>query len=177
MEYLRDIGRSDLVFTMFEQTTYPGWGYMLQQDATTLWEQWNGYWSQVHSCFTSPDNWLYQGLAGIQADASAPGFKNAIIKPDIVGNVTWVKSHYDSNYGRFVSNWQLEGDRLTMRVTVPANATATVYVPANAMDDVSESGRPLDQAPGVEFLRVEDGRAVLSVASGDYSFATRKEAK
>jgi alpha-L-rhamnosidase len=177
MEYLRDIGRSDLVYTMFDQTTYPGWGYMLQQDATTLWEQWNGYWSWVHSCFTSPDNWLYQGLAGIQADASAPGFKNAIIKPDIVGDVTWVKSHYDSNYGRFVSNWQLEGDRLTMQVTVPSNATATVYVPAGAMDEVSESGRPLDQAPGVEFLRREDGRVVLRVAAGGYSFEAQKGAK
>ncbi len=177
MEYLRDIGRSDLVYTMFNQTTYPGWGYMLQQDATTLWEQWNGYWSQVHSCFTSPDNWFYQGLAGIQADASAPGFKNAIIKPDIVGDVTWVKSHYDSNYGRFVSNWQLEGDRLTMQMTVPSNATATVYVPANAMKDVRESGRPLDQAPGVEFLRIENGRVVLCVVAGVYSFEVQERAR
>jgi alpha-L-rhamnosidase len=150
---------------------------MLQQDATTLWEQWNGYWSRIHSCFTSPDNWLYQGLAGIQADASAPGFKNAIIKPDIVGDVTWVRSHYDSNYGRFVSNWQLEGDRLTMQVTVPSNATATVYVPANAMDEVSESGCPPDQAPGVEFLRIEDGRVVLRVVAGVYSFEAQGRAK
>ncbi|NMC48291.1 MAG: family 78 glycoside hydrolase catalytic domain, partial [Desulfovibrio sp.] len=96
IEYLREIGRSDLVFTMFNQKAYPGWGYMIEQGATTFWEQWNGYWSQMHSCFTSPDNWLYQGLAGIQADPAAPGFKNVIIKPAIVGDVTWVKAHYDS---------------------------------------------------------------------------------
>ena len=100
-----------------------------------------------------------------------------IFAPDIVGDVTWVKSHYDSSYGRFVSNWQLEGDRLTMQVTVPANATATVYVPANSMDDVSESGRPLGQAPGVEFLRIEDSRVVLRVVAGVYSFEAKESAK
>ena len=132
MEYLRAVGRSDLVFTMFSQTTYPGWGYMIEQGATTFWEQWNGYWSQLHSCFTSPDNWLYQGLAGIQADPAAPGFKNVIIKPAIVGDVTWVKAHHDSPYGRIVSNWQRDGKKLTLDVTIPANSSATVFVPGEA---------------------------------------------
>jgi len=177
MEYLRACGRNDLVFTMFAQTTYPSWGSMLKQGATTFWEQWNGYWSQVHSCFTSPDNWLYQGLAGIQADPGAHGFKGIIIKPAIVGDVTWVRSHYDCNYGRIVSNWKLEDDRLTMQVTVPANTTATVHVPANAKANVNESGQPVDQAPGVEFLRMENGHAVLRVASGTYSFTSEHVAK
>ena len=174
MEYLREIGRNDLVFTMFNQTTYPGWGYMLAEGATTLWEQWNGHWSRIHSCFTSPDNWLYQGLAGIQADPGVPGFKHVIIKPAMVGDLTWVKAHHDSPYGRIVSNWKREGDRVTMEVTVPANATATVHVLANAMAEVSESGCPLDKAPGVEFLRMENGRAVLSVAAGNYSFVAQR---
>ena len=132
MEYLREVGRSDLVFTMFNQTTYPGWGYMIEQGATTFWEQWNGYWSHMHSCFTSADNWLYQGLAGIQTDPAAPGFKKIIIKPAIVGDLTWVKAHHDSPYGRIVSNWQREGNNLTMDVTIPANTTATVFVPGEA---------------------------------------------
>ncbi|MFN9982359.1 MAG: alpha-L-rhamnosidase C-terminal domain-containing protein, partial [bacterium] len=111
---------------MFNKTTYPSWGYMLEQGATTLWEQWNGFWSHIHSCFTSPDNWFYQGLAGIQTDPAAPGFKNTIIKPALVGDVTWVKSHHDSPYGRIVSNWKREGGKLTMDVTIPPNSTGTV---------------------------------------------------
>lgn len=168
MEYLREIGRNDLVFTMFNQTTYPSWGYMLEQGATTLWEQWNGYWSRVHSCFTSPDNWFYQGLGGIQADPAAPGFKHVIIKPAIVGDLTWVKTYHDSSYGRIVSNWRREDDGLTMEVTIPANSTATVYVPAGSAGDVTVNGQPLKKAAHVTFLSMENGKAVLKVGSGEY---------
>ena len=168
MEYLREIGRNDLVFTMFNQTTYPGWGYMLAEGATTLWEQWNGHWSRIHSCFTSPDNWLYQGLAGIQADPAAPGFKHVIIKPAMVGDLTWVKAHHDSPYGRIVSNWKREGDRVTMDVTVPPNSTATIYVPARAAGDVTVNGKDLTRADHVTFLKMEKGKAVLRVGSGSY---------
>ena len=173
MEYLREIGRSDLVFTMFNQTDYPGWGYMLQEGATTLWEQWNGYWSRIHSCFTSPDNWLYQGLAGIQADPARPGFKNVIIKPDIVGDVKWVKSYHDSPYGRIVSNWRHENGKLTMEVSIPPNTTATIYVPAiNAANELTVSGQIPKDADHVTFLRMEKGSAVLEVDSGNYMISS-----
>jgi alpha-L-rhamnosidase len=173
MEHLRAIGRNDLVFTMFNQTTYPGWGYMLEQGASTLWEQWNGFWSHIHSCFTSPDNWFYQGLAGIQTDPDAPGFKNTIIKPAIVGDVTWVKSHHDSPYGRIVSNWKREGEKVTMEVTIPPNSTATVFVPAKDAAGVTESGKPAGEAEGVKFLRTENNAAVYAVGSGDYQFQSQ----
>jgi alpha-L-rhamnosidase len=71
---------------------------------TTFWKQWNGYFSQIHSCFTYPSRWFYQGLAGIRPDPAAPGFKKILIKPAIVGELTRVKAHYDSPYGRIVSN-------------------------------------------------------------------------
>ena len=174
MEYLREIERSDLVYTMFSQTTYPGWGHMLAEGATTLWEQWNGHWSRIHSCFTSPDNWLYQGLAGIQADPAAPGFKHVIIKSAMVGDLTWVNAHHDSPYGRIVSNWKREGDRVTMEVTIPANSTATIYVPAKAAGDVTVNGRALTKADHVTFLRMEKKSAVIGVGAGSYEFMSTR---
>jgi alpha-L-rhamnosidase len=173
MEYLRAIGRNDLVFTMFNQTAYPGWGYMLEQGATTLWEQWNGFWSHIHSCFTSPDNWFYQGLAGIQTDPAAPGFKNTIIKPSIFGDVSWVKSHHESPYGRIVSNWKREGKKLTMDVTIPPNSTGTIFVPAKDAAGVTESGKPAGEAVDVKFLRMENNAAVYAVGLGNYQFQSQ----
>lgn len=170
MEYLRDIGRNDLVFTMFNQTTYPGWGYMLEEGATTFWEQWNGYWSRVHSCFTSPDNWLYQGLAGIQADPDAPGFKNVIIKPAIVGDLTWVKAHHNSSYGRIESNWRREGDCIHVAVKIPPNSTATVTLPAKAVADVTVNGSSIKMAEHVTFREMKNNRVVVDVGAGGYAF-------
>lgn len=129
IQCLEEIGRDDLLFTIMNQTDYPGWGHMLEQGATTMWEQWNGFWSRIHSCFTSPSMWFYQGLAGIRPDPLAPGFKKFVIKPAFVGDVAWVKAHYDSPYGQIVSHWERGGDAVTLNVTVPANTTAIVYMP------------------------------------------------
>jgi alpha-L-rhamnosidase len=170
IRYLQEAGRNDLLYTIFNQETYPGWGYMLAQGATTLWEQWNGYYSQIHSCFASPGGWFYQGLAGIRPDETGPGFKKTIIKPAVVGDLTWVKCSYDSLHGRIASSWKREAGKLTMEVTIPANTTATVYVPAKDAAGVTESGKPIAKAVGVTFLKMENNAAVYAVASGTYRF-------
>ena len=180
---------------MATQTDFPGWGYMLAEGATTMWEQWDGYWSQIHSCYTCPGGWMYQGLAGIRPDESGPGFKKIIIKPAIVGDppslgssgaagLTWVKCSYDSIHGRIVSNWKRESARLTMEVTIPINTSATVYVPvaskpgehgpAKDAAGVTESGKPAAKSNGVRFLRMEDGAAVYDVRSGRYTFCSEQ---
>ena len=188
IQYLQETGRNDLLYTIFNQKTYPGWGYMLSQGATTFWEAWNGFWSQIQSCYTSPGGWFYQGLAGIRPDPAAPGFKQIIIKPAIVGDLKWVKGSYDSILGSIVSNWKHDGGKLTMDVTIPANTTATVYVPVAAKlgedgpakdaEGVTESGpstefragKPAAKAEGVKFLRIENNAAVYAVGSGTYRF-------
>ena len=120
MEYLQEIGRDDLILGIYQKKDYPGWGYMVEQGATTLWEQWNGHWSQIHSCFTSADNWLYHGLAGIRPDPEQPGFKNVIIQPAIVGDITWAKARHDGPYGPITSHWQRDGDQAHSRNHHPA---------------------------------------------------------
>ncbi|MDD4868982.1 MAG: family 78 glycoside hydrolase catalytic domain [Kiritimatiellae bacterium] len=170
LQYLQEIGRDDLLYIIMNQTTYPGWGYMLSQGATTFWEQWNGYYSQIHSCFNSPGGWFQQGLAGIRPDVTGPGFKKIIIKPAIVGGLTWVKCSYDSIHGRIVSNWKLENGKLKMDIIIPPNTTATVYVPAKDAGNVTESGKSAAKAKGVKFLRIENSVAVYEIGSGCYQF-------
>ena len=170
LQYLQETGRNDLLYTLVNQRTYPGWGSMLEQGATTWWEQWNGFFSRIHSCFTSLDGWFYRGLAGIRPDVTGPGFKKIIIKPAVVGDLTWVTAHYDSIYGRIGSAWKREGDLLSMDITIPANTSATVYVPAAGAARVTESGKPAAQTQGVKFLRLENGAAVYEVGSGVYKF-------
>ncbi|MCX6878638.1 MAG: family 78 glycoside hydrolase catalytic domain [Verrucomicrobia bacterium] len=170
LQSLREMGRNDLAFTIANQQDYPGWGYLLAQGMTTFGEQWDAYWSQIHACFLSPGGWFYQGPAGILPDESGPGFKKIIIKPAIVGDLTWVRCDYDSIHGKIVSNWQRGGNKLTMEVTIPINTSATVYVPAKDQAGVSESGKPAAPAAGVKFLRMEDGAAVYAVGSGVYQF-------
>jgi alpha-L-rhamnosidase len=134
MQTLTEIGRPDVAWTIATQTTRPSWGYMLSKGATTTWERWDydtrgpGMNSEALLIQSGDlDAWFYQTLAGIRP--AAPGFKKILIQPAMVGNLTWVKAHFDSPYGRVVSDWKIEGTQLTMDVTIPANTTATVVVP------------------------------------------------
>ena len=165
-------GRSDVIFAMINQTDKPGYGFQLNYGATSLPEDWDyqpGA-SQNHFMLGHINEWFYHDLAGIQCDPAAVGFKKIVIKPVLVGDVTWVKAHYDSLYGRIVSHWKREGQKLTMDVTIPPNTTATVYVPAKVAAVVTESGKPAAEATGVKFLRMESNSAVYAVGSGVYQF-------
>jgi alpha-L-rhamnosidase len=169
-DYLLEIDRNDLIDTFVNKKTYPGWGYMIESGATTCWEQWNGYYSQIHSCFPYIGGWFYRGLAGIRWDPEAPGFKNVILRPEPVASVDWVKCSYQSPYGEIVSDWKLENGLFTWGVTVPPNTTATVYVPGK---DITERGSPAKEAQGITFFGTEKDKAVFQIASGNYRFASK----
>ena len=134
MQTLTDVGRPDVAWTIATQTTRPSWGYMLSKGSTTIWERWDydtrdpGMNSEALLIQAGNlDAWFYQTLAGIRP--AAPGFKKVLIEPTVVGDLTWVKAHFDSPYGRIVSDWKIQGGQLTMDVTIPVNTTATIVVP------------------------------------------------
>jgi alpha-L-rhamnosidase len=172
---LADNGYVELAYQVAAQTTWPSWGDMVRQGATTLWEGWNAdVGTHNHVMLGDISAWFFETLAGIKGDAQGPGFKRIIIRPRLVADLTWVAAHHDSLYGRIVSNWQREGSRLTMDVTIPINTTATVHVPAEDAAGVSESGKPAAQSAGVKFLRMANGAAVYEVGSGVYQFTSKQ---
>ncbi|MCL5098112.1 MAG: family 78 glycoside hydrolase catalytic domain [Candidatus Omnitrophica bacterium] len=169
---LMENGRDDLAYTMMTQESFPGWLNMINHGATTVWEAWNGGGSRNHPTLGCAGVWYYQGLAGIRPDPAAPGFKKIIIRPAIVGDLTWVKADYDSVHGRIESAWRKDGGVLTLNVSIPVNTTATVYIPAGSEAAVTEGGGPANNADGIEFIRMENGAAVFRVGSGHYRFVS-----
>ncbi|MEI7503376.1 MAG: alpha-L-rhamnosidase C-terminal domain-containing protein [Paludibacter sp.] len=177
MKELTKRGRNDIAWKLMESERLPSWIYSINQGATTIWEQWSGWDgknpkggmnSLNHYAFGSVGEYLYGIIGGIQP--AAPGYQKITIAPVIGGGLTWANTRYDSICGRIVSNWKLEGDKLTMDVTIPANTTATVFVPTKDPASVTESGKPPAQAKDVKFLRTENHAAVYAVGSGTYQF-------
>ncbi|MHC4736168.1 MAG: alpha-L-rhamnosidase C-terminal domain-containing protein [Planctomycetota bacterium] len=95
-----------------------------------------------------------------------------IIRPEPGGGFSYAKASYESIHGKIVSDWQIEGRKFTLNVTIPPNTTATVYVPAKSTGSVTESGQPARTSEGVRFLRMEDGRAIYDIGSGNYVFVS-----
>ena len=176
---LTEMGRSDLAYQMIQKQTYPSWGFSIAQGATTIWERWNSYSKKDgfgdvkmnsfnHYSLGSCGEWMFRSMLGIDTDGA--GYKKITMKPEMGEGITWAKGHYDSIYGRIGSDWKLDGQQFHWQVTVPANTTATVYVPAGDAAKVLESGKPAGRSDSVRFLRVEGGRAVFELRSGSYVF-------
>ena len=170
LQVLTDLA-PEVAWALTAARDYPSWyGMTVGSDQDLLKETWAGGQALMPSLGGNIAAWHYQALGGIRPDPAGPGFKKIILKPNIVGGLHWVESHYDSAHGRILSHWRRLGDQMVMDLTIPANATATVFVPTRNAAGVTESGKPADSADGVIFLRAEINAAVYAVSSGTYRF-------
>lgn len=177
MRSLTDNGRTDIAYHLVSNTDYPSWGYMVNKGATTFWELWNGDTaapqmnSQNHVMLLGDLLvWFYEDLAGIKTSPEKPAFKQLIMKPEPAQGLNFVNASYHSIHGMIKSSWKKDGKTFNWNISIPANSSAIIYVPATAVNNVTDSGRAISGDEGVKFLRMEKDRAVFEIGSGDYSF-------
>ena len=179
MQVLSDIGHPEIAYTIATQTSRPSWGYMISKGATSIWERWDsdtrGPGMNSEGLLMLAGNleaWFYQTLAGINYDKTEPGFKHIILRPQPVGDLTFVKADFRSMFGVIKSDWEIEKKRFLWNITIPANTTATIYIPTKNSKSICESGRPVANIQAIEFLRMEGGTALYEVGSGRYEFSS-----
>lgn len=174
--------RNDLAYSVLFNDRYPGWFFSIDQGATTMWERWNSYTkadgfgdrgmnSFNHYAYGAIGEWMYETIAGLSA--AQPGYKHLLIAPEPGGDLTEASATLETPYGIAKSTWVRTPGKLSINITVPPNTTATVYVPAGKIADVTESGQPAIGTEGVTFLHMENKKAVFKVATGDYRFISR----
>ncbi len=177
MRIFTDNGRPDIAFKLATNTSYPSWGYMVEQGATTIWELWN---SDTADPFMNSWNhvmllgdlliWYYEDLAGIQPDPSIAAFKKIIMKPTPVGDLRFIKASHDSPYGMIKSEWKILEKEFHWNITIPTNTTAIVYVPAGEGEQVMEGLVSAEKAKGVRYINTDGNRRIYEVGSGNYYF-------
>ncbi len=178
---LTEYNHADLAFKLASNKTYPSYGYMVENGATTIWELWNGNTadpnmnSQNHVMMLGDlITWFYENLAGIRTDKEAVGFKKITMKPSLPADLQFVNASYKSSYGLIKSNWKKENGILEWTISIPANTSARILIPAKALEEVTESGRPLRQAGEVQLLPfLKDDVVVVEVPSGEYQFRSK----
>ena len=177
---LTDIGRNDLAYKLLNRKEYPSWLYPVTMGATTIWERWDG--QKPDSTFQNPGmnsfnhyaygaigKWMYQVVAGIGIDEKNPGYKHIIINPRPGGGLTSAKATHQSLYGEIASGWELEGEKLTMKVVIPANTTASIHIPGDPSGVEINSSSLTDS--GLDYKKV-NGETVLTTGSGSYAINT-----
>lgn len=182
---LEKAGQTDLAYRLVLNQTYPSWLLQVKLGSTTMWERWDGWTPEKgfqdpgmnsfnHYWLGCVGEWLQCSVAGIDTDG--PGFARITIRPKLASagqGLTSATGSYDSIRGRIVSQWSRGQDGFRLEVTIPANTTATIYVPAEDKASVQENGRGIAQISGGKFLRFEGGYAVFAVGSGQYVFTSR----
>lgn len=166
-------GASDVIYDMNSQSDKPGYGYQLKQGATSLTESWAALQTASHNhCMLGHlMEWFYSGIGGVRADKESVAFKKFILHPEMVGNIYWADVSFKSPYGEIKSKWEIKDTSFVYKVTVPVNTTAWVYLPGVDVELIQESGKPIKEKADIQFIRVENGRSIYEIGSGDYSFS------
>ncbi len=171
LNVLGQYGHAAVAYALATQTTFPSWGYWIEQGATTLWEDWEGRSSQNHIMFGDISAWLFKTLGGIMPDLEAPGFQHFRIQPHVVGDLTWVEAEHRSLYGRIGCSWRLTDEACELALEIPVNTVAAVYLPASRLGAVLEDDVPVDGMSVLAGGTVGHGSPVLEIGSGVYHFS------
>ncbi|WP_405392806.1 glycoside hydrolase family 78 protein [Streptomyces sp. NBC_01102] len=168
---LTDTGHTDVAYRLLTQRTFPSWGYQIDRGATTMWERWDsvrpdgsfqdaGMNSFNHYAYGSVGEWMYANIAGIAP--GSPGFRKVVVRPRPGGGVTRAEGRFDSRYGPVTTRWKKDADGFALRVVLPPNTTAEVWVPGGDRRSAVEGS--------AGFLRTDDGCAVFAAGSGTHRF-------
>lgn len=163
---LEEGGGSQLLYDMNFRDDVPGYGFQLKKGATALTESWPALEevSNNHLMLGHLMEWFYTGPGGIKQAENSVAFKNIIIRPEIVGDLTYVKSSYQSPNGLIKSEWKKKNNTLEMKVVIPSNTSATIFFPTNQKSSVKEGGRR------ITVIKTADGKYCSKVGSGTYLY-------
>jgi alpha-L-rhamnosidase len=183
---LSEAGYLSTAYNLLLQTTWPSWLYSVLNGGTTIWERWDGWThdngfqdqnmnSFNHYAYGAIGAWLYAFVAGIDLDPLQPGYKHVMMYPRPGGGLTNAKAHFHSMYGTIRSAWKLENGVFEWSVSVPANTSATIFLPAGKNDEVLEGAKPVEDVDTVSLVRHDRNASVYEIGSGDYRFTVRRQ--
>jgi alpha-L-rhamnosidase len=184
-EVLSRYGYTDVAYRLLLQDTYPSWLYPVKMGATTIWERWDGIKpdgtfqvpsmnSFNHYAYGAIGDWMYRVAAGLDTKEEAPGYQQLRIEPHTGGTFTSMEASLKTNYGLASSGWKLNGNGLTLDIVIPANSSATIYLPAADAAGITESGMPLTNQKDLNIQGTENGKTVVKAGSGSYHFEIKK---
>ena len=174
---LTRFGYTDMAYNLLLQEKYPSWLYPVKMGATTIWERWDGIKpdgtfqtpgmnSYNHYSYGAIGDWMYRTMVGIDTYEDGVGYKHIKIQPHIGGGFTNASASLQTYYGQISSGWKVAPDKIVMDVEIPANTSATIFVPAKNVSAVSETGGLVIPANAI----LENGYLVFTLGSGNYHF-------
>jgi len=188
-DVLTNHGKIDLAYEIAIQESYPSWGYMIREGATTVWERWEylvygGMNSHNHIMFGSIDAWFYKFLGGINIDEKYPGFRRIVLKPNLPLDLKWVHASVNTISGLVEIKTVKRDNVVEVEVNIPVNTKATLYIPKYSIhksklyegetlvypDKVTE-----EKIKGIHSIVEQEDVVVVELGSGRYIFCLKEK--
>ncbi len=136
---LSENGYADVAYKVAVQDTYPSWGWWAVNGATTLLENWDldaeRDISDNHMMFGEIGAWFFKGLGGLFPDEMNPGFKHINLRPNFIKTLNHFEAEFNSQHGLIESKWEWRKKNIVYTITIPANCSATLYLPEQIKGD------------------------------------------
>jgi len=185
---LSNYGYTNIAYKLLLQETYPSWLYPVTKGATTIWERWDGIKTNGnfqtaemnsfnHYAYGAIGDWMYRVMIGLDIDEDGAGYKKITIHPHIGGNFTNAHATYQTLYGKINTGWKIENKQLILQVEIPANITATVYIPVTETNDVFENTQLVSADKSIQIIKREKEYLIVKLGSGKYEFNTAYTSK
>ena len=175
LRILEQEAQSQLIYEMNSMTDVPGYGYQLSKGATSLTESWAAlkYVSNNHMMLGHLMEWLYSGLGGIRQQAGSTSYDNILIEPEIVGDITWAETKYNSIHGEIATSWKKEENTFTLNVKIPVGCNSVVAIPQADPGLISENDIPISESKDVKVISSSNGKTRCEISSGEYLFKAK----
>lgn len=171
LQALNKFGYADIIYKMNSRSDVPGYGYQLKKGATSLTESWKAEGaSHNHMMLGHLMEWFYSGLGGISQSENSVAYKEIVIKPEFVEDMTYVSTGYESPYGQINYNWEKKDNVVNLTVEIPVNTTALVCLDKNNNSVISEGNSKITNAKGIEIISENEDQVICKVGSGKYFF-------
>ncbi|NLJ49886.1 MAG: alpha-L-rhamnosidase, partial [Candidatus Atribacteria bacterium] len=188
LDVLTENGEADLAFQLVTQGTYPSWGYMIREGATTLWERWEslaeeGMNSQNHIMLGTIDAWFYKYLIGMRIDPRFPGWRKILIKPYPVKGLYFASASLNTLRGLISSAWRKDVRSFFLEASIPVNSQAEIQLPKMGLknivveeggDHIWQKGILVSQKEGIHCASEKEDRIIIQIGSGDYQFKLKE---
>jgi hypothetical protein len=114
--------------------------------------------------------WFYSGIGGLRQAPSSNSYDKIIISPDVVGNLTWAETIYNSAHGEIYVQWITEGNNLRIKLKIPVGCKAIVAIPQINPSAIFENENLLKLSRDVMVLEVTSVKTLVEISSGKYNF-------
>ncbi len=180
LQVLSNYGHPETAYKIVTQTSYPGWGYMIEEGATTLWERWElltggptqeleknmaetGMNSHNHIMFGTVDNWFFDTVIGIEPYEESPGFKKFRVSPHVLKDITNIEFSFNSPQGIISYRLQTISEvKRKIKLQVPANTTCIFELDNREVEEVISINGKNGKKPA------KDSKIVYELGSGGY---------